>query len=149
MENKWFAVFLFFGISYYGFSQDIAENEADEIIKQAEKYVAEQRAKMISLSDLEHTFWIPTSSIDKRRNNWLFVFLNGNSVLVLDSFSDGIRFPRYLIRYLIRDNKIFFTDILTGYLEDTYLYIGIEGEGYEKFEYLRSLYIIDNMETQE
>jgi hypothetical protein len=135
-------------MSYYSFAQDAAESKAGELIQQAEKHLAEQQAKMIDLSDLEYTFWISVNSIDERKTNYLYVFLDGNSVLDLDSFSDGIRFPRYLIRYLIRDNKIFFTDILTGYLEDTYLYIGIEGEGYEKFKLDRVFSVIDNTETR-
>jgi hypothetical protein len=137
-------VLLFFRISSYTVAQDIIENKAkgelekEELLRikeQAERYMAEQQAKIHNLNDLEGTLWISANTIDERKINIDFAFLTDNLVLLFDVFYEGIRSPSHLIRYSIRDNKIYFTERLICYLEGEYLIIGNEREGiYEKFK---------------
>jgi len=151
MKNKLvtsFWIYLFIGVNSYIMAQNIVEEKTPEelereewyrtewprIQEQGEKYFAEQRAKIHTFNDLEFTFWIPANKRDKRIIPWDLVFLNENLVLFCNSYIEGVLSPRFIIRYFIRNNNIFFTEKLTGYLEDGYLFIGDERDGFEKFE---------------
>jgi hypothetical protein len=145
MKNKQtviILVYLVLLICPYSFAQDILDNNANNeleeewarILEQAEKYRTEQQAKIKTLGDLECTYWMPINRTDKRIIPWNFAFLNENFVLVLDSYDPDRIFPRFLVRYSIRDDVIFFTGSMIGYLDNTYLFIGSEGLGFVKFE---------------
>jgi hypothetical protein len=133
---------IIFIISSCSSTQNIVDNNIDEkwkeewekIIEKAEIYQTEQQSKIITFSDLEYTYWIPADEISERIIPWNFIFLNENLVLLLTSYySVGIS-PRSLIRYAIKDNKIYFTESLKCYIDDTYLFIGDEKGGYVKYK---------------
>jgi hypothetical protein len=157
MKNKriaYFLILLFIRVSSYSIAQDIIGNKAEEewekewikIKEQAEKYMAEQQAKIHTLNDLEGTLWISVNTIDKRKISWDFAFLTDDLVLLFDVFFEGIRSPSCLIRYSIQDNKIYFTEILIGYLEDEYLVIGNEREEY--YEKFKLYHVFDFLDEQ-
>jgi hypothetical protein len=122
------------------FSQGIVNSDINEewreeierIAEQAENWRSEQQSRILTLSDLEFTYW----EVDEvgglaEEISWNFAFLNQNHVLLL--YSDTM-LPYMLIQYSVRDNVIFFTKILRGYLDGTYLFIGDERRGYVKFK---------------
>jgi hypothetical protein len=103
------------------------------IKEQAEKYIATQQSRILTIYDLECTFWVSVNRLSERNIRWDFAFLNDNSVLLFECYEENIRYPRYLISYSIKDNLINFTEKLICYMEDAYLFIGNEIDGYEKF----------------
>lgn len=85
---------------------------------------------------------VDDDGLGSRRIPWNFSFLNGNLVLLFDSFDPEKILPRYLIKYTIHDNIMLFTESLTGYLNNTYLFIGDEKNGFIKFKlYLAFSYL--------
>jgi hypothetical protein len=147
---------LFFIICPYGFTQAIIDNkirdkweeEWAKILEQAENYRAEQQARILTLSDLECTYWVPADRVEKRTVPWNFAFLNENFVLLLDSYDPDRIFPRYLIHYSIQDNIIFFTETMIGYLDNTYLIIGSEKGGFVRFELNLAFTFFDMLPNQ-
>jgi len=143
-----FSICFFIGICSYSSAQNAVEEKTQEELKrekewiktewpkikeQGEKYLAEQRAKIHTLNDLECTLWIPADEIDKRNNPLYFVFLNENIVFLFNLRSGVVLYP-FFTHYFIRDNKIFITEKIIGYIEGGYLFIGNEANGFIKYE---------------
>ena len=139
---KIFAIllFLFSAKCPYCFAQNNDDSKSEEweefvkIFEQAEAYQAELQSKILTLNDLECTYWVPANSIDENIIPWNFAFFNKNIVLLFNSYNSVSIYPSHLIQYYIRDNIIYFTESLTCYLDKTYLYIGDEKSGYIKYK---------------
>ena len=128
-------------------AQDSVENgiaqELQHILDQAEKYRAEKQTKILSIKDLQCTFWIHADPVKEEDLPWSYLFLTESLILFVSMadykiaenlFLYSVLYPDCLARYIIKDNKIFVTDKLSFYLEGTYLFVGDDSYGYTKYK---------------
>ncbi|GMO21863.1 MAG: hypothetical protein Ta2B_00770 [Termitinemataceae bacterium] len=135
----------------------VAKEELKFLLDEVENIRKEKQSKIFTIDDLRGTYWLPDDS-DKTIIYPVFadayIFLNDLVIIIRTNrytlpkeISDKTMFWFMLVENAIKyksvGQRIWLTEKLSCYLEDTYLYIGDESYGFDKYRLEGTFSILD------